>query len=359
MTQSALALSSGVSSASLSKWEREQQLPEVESLQNVAEVLGIPLNWFLTPLFEAKNETPSFFRSNASTTKTVREMAEVKLNWGCEVFFSLEKYLDFQEVNLIQSELDFNQIDDEYIEKIASNLRNHWGLGTGPILDLTEVLEQAGVVIIKEHLGYSKMDGLSKWVDGRPLIYLVSDKESSVRSRFDAAHELGHLVLHSKVSAETYNNKSHYSELERQANYFAGCFLMPSEKAAIELAFPTLEKLKLLKLKWKTSIGMMIKRAEQLNLIDEEYKLRLWKNYSARGWRKGEPFDDSIPIEQPRLINEAVNLLISEGGFTKEYLLKELKLSKYDLASLMQLSFDYFDFEKATILKLKPQIKSS
>jgi Zn-dependent peptidase ImmA (M78 family) len=63
----------------------------------------------------------------------------------------------------------------------------------------------------------------------------------TVRSRFSVAHELGHVILHTKI----YNSvkeftaeeavkiqksfESSYKHLEQQANYFAGAVLMPYE----------------------------------------------------------------------------------------------------------------------------------
>lgn len=40
-----------------------------------------------------------------------------------------------------------------------------------------------------------EIDAFSLWRDDRPYIFLNTSK-SAERSRFDAAHELGHLVLH-------------------------------------------------------------------------------------------------------------------------------------------------------------------
>ncbi|NTZ43826.1 ImmA/IrrE family metallo-endopeptidase [Altererythrobacter sp. SALINAS58] len=41
-----------------------------------------------------------------------------------------------------------------------------------------------------------KVEAFSFWSGFRPFVFLDSDKTSGARERFDAAHELGHLVLH-------------------------------------------------------------------------------------------------------------------------------------------------------------------
>ena len=42
-------------------------------------------------------------------------------------------------------------------------------------------------------------DALSFWYDGRLFVMLAEDKDNYFRSRFDAAHELAHLVLHPSI----------------------------------------------------------------------------------------------------------------------------------------------------------------
>lgn len=59
-------------------------------------------------------------------------------------------------------------------------------------------------------------------------------------------------------------------------------------------------------MRWKVSVAAMIMRCYQLDIIDEDQKVRLYKGRSARKWVKGEPYDDKVPFEQSRLLNRAV-----------------------------------------------------
>jgi len=43
----------------------------------------------------------------------------------------------------------------------------------------------------------------------------------------DAAHELGHLVLHRHLKEKNLTEIGAFKEIERQAFYFAGAFLLP------------------------------------------------------------------------------------------------------------------------------------
>lgn len=65
----------------------------------------------------------------------------------------------------------------------------------------------------------AEVDAFSMWRQSTPFVFL-NTKKSAEHSRFDAAHELGHLVLHRHGSPQG-------REAEREANAFASAFLMP------------------------------------------------------------------------------------------------------------------------------------
>ncbi|BBH12118.1 helix-turn-helix domain-containing protein [Chromobacterium haemolyticum] len=357
MTQSALSELSGVSSPSISKWERGEQFPEPAALEKVATALGLPATWFLRAMPDF-GKSGYFFRSNTSLTKTARAIASIRLEWLHELSASIQEWIDWPDVNLpvSLSREDALLLTDEEIEDIATQCRKHWRLGMGPIDDVIRVMESAGVITTREPLGYIKMDGVSRWFDAenRPYVFLAADKASSVRSRFDASHELGHLIMHRHLTKA--DEEERYSELERQAHLFASAFLMPAESISLELAHPTLDTLQVLKRRWKVSIGAMIMRASTLNLIGEAYTTRLWKNYSARGWRKGEPLDNVLEPESPRLMPRAIKMLLEQGGFTKPYLIETIGLPAADIEQLCSLPEGYMTGEMATVIQLNSPV---
>jgi len=85
-----------------------------------------------------------------------------------------------------------------------------------------------------------------------------------------------------------------------------------------------------LKERWKVSIQAMVYRCRDLDLIDGDQALNLYKQISFRRWRKKEPLDDprKIPIEKPRLLKRAVELVLESGKRHPEDILNELALSK-------------------------------
>jgi IrrE N-terminal-like domain len=66
------------------------------------------------------------------------------------------------------------------------------------------LLENQGAIVARDRLGADTLDGLSQsgTEDGRPYMVIGIDKGSPARWRFDAAHELGHMLLHAKVERD-------------------------------------------------------------------------------------------------------------------------------------------------------------
>nr|WP_277604802.1 ImmA/IrrE family metallo-endopeptidase [Fertoeibacter niger] len=219
-------------------------------------------------------------------------------------------------------------------------------------------MENAGVVAVKEATGTVTMDGLSNWSDEdqRPYVLIAQDKDTCVRSRMDAAHELGHLVLHRHISSQELNSKSDFKEIERQAFLFASAFLMPSESFPSEVWSPSLNTFLALKERWRVSIAAMIMRCSKLDMIGDEYQQRLWKHYNSRGWRRDEPLDDVLVPEEPRLLNRSIRLVIDEGVVTHSDLLAQIALRGSDVESLCGLPRGFLSGEQAEVIKL-PTLK--
>jgi Zn-dependent peptidase ImmA (M78 family) len=204
------------------------------------------------------------------------------------------------------------------------------------------------------------MDGLSAWsmADNRAYIYVAVDKPSAVRARFNVAHELAHLILHRHVKQAKLSTPEEFKEIERQAHLFAAAFLLPAETFTAELPSATLNGFLSLKERWKVSVGAMIKRAEALGLVEDEYLLRLWKHYSARGWRKREPLDDRLPTEQPRLFSRSIMVLAGQGGWTIQKILAEIPFASNDIERLAALPTGYLNDQSARIVPM-PRLRSA
>jgi Zn-dependent peptidase ImmA (M78 family) len=360
LTQVALAELINRTSSSISRWEGGGQSPEPEAVEALARALNVPVAFFLRPLPD-HGPAPMFFRSMASTTQSVRKRTQARMRWAQDIALSLQEWVDLPEVNVPRLDVtDHREVRDEDIEHMANDCRIAWELGAGPIADVLLVLENAGIAVVKEEVGTVKMDGLSNWsaADGRPYVLIARDKDACVRSRMDAAHELGHLVLHHSLKPKALNNSADFKEIERQAFDFAGAFLMPAESFSAEIWSPSLNAFLALKERWKASVGAMIMRCAKLDMLSEEHQRRLWKYYSARGWRRSEPLDDELAPEHPRLLSRAVRLLVEEKVRTRDALLSDFRLPGSDVEALCALPRGYMTTQPADVVNL-PKLKRS
>ncbi len=358
LTQLALAELTTRTSSTISRWENDMQSPEPDALESLANVLNLPVSYFLKPT-PSHGDAPIFFRSMASSTQSLRRRARARLRWGQDIALTLQDWVDLPAIDVpILEANDYRDIRNADIEKMASECRMRWGLGIGPISDVLLVLENSGICVIKEEVGSVQMDGLSSWsaVDGRAYMLIAKDKDTCVRSRMDAAHELGHLVLHRHLKEKNLVEIGAFKEIERQAFYFAGAFLLPDESFSSEVWSPSLNAFIALKERWRTSIGAMIMRCSALEMMNEEYQRRLWKHYSVRGWKKKEPLDDDLVPELPRLLSRSVKLLINERVRSRRDLMEDFRLSAADVESLVGLPRGFMNNEEGEIVPM-PKLK--
>lgn len=342
LTQVQLASMVDVSPATISKWRAGTQAPERDALERLAGVVNVTPEWF-TRAPGAKLSLP-LFRSNASAHVAARAMLEARLEWAQDVTAALMEYVDYPDLNLPSREYtDPEEITNEDIEKAASECRDLWRLGRSAIQDLALAVEGAGVIVVREDTGIAQIEGLSAWSEalGRPLILLSADKNNGYRSRFDLAHEVGHLILHRHIQRTTDNAR--HKMMEAQAHRFAGTFLLPAETFASEVRVPpTLDDLLLLKRRWGVSAAAIIMRLKALEMLNEDGALMLFKRRSARWGAKSEPGDEDRRPEQPRLLRRTIDLLVEEKVMPLEAIPRHIGLAAGDVEALAGLPEGYF-----------------
>ncbi len=351
-TITGLAEATGIAKQSLSNYEHGKRALGPRVLARLAEALSLPVHFFLRPVHQC-DSNPIFFRSLAATTKRSRTVASRKLDWLIEIVDHLAEFVELLPVDIPNYDLgpDPGGVSEDKIERIAAMCRQTLGLGNGPISNVVRLLENHGVIVIRETLGTSNLDAFSKWsAAGIPLVILNADKDSAVRSRMDAAHEIGHLVLHRSVM----KLGSYFKDVEQQAFRFASAFLLPADSFTKDFARPSLDTFRFLKEKWRVSITAMIMRCLDLQILGPEEARTFWVRYNERGWRRREPLDDQLPIEVPVFIQRCIDLIIDEGLQSKEDLIASLALSPTDLEQLLGLDTGYFS--RSPFDRLKPRL---
>ncbi len=342
LTQIQLASMAGVSPATVSKWRAGSQAPEREALERLASVVNVTPEWFTRPA--STSVSLPLFRSNASAHVAARAMLEARLEWTQDLAAALMEFVEYPEVNLpFRRFTNPEEITSEEIERAASDCRDLWRLGRGVVQDLALAVEGAGVIVVREETGIAQIEGLSAWSEvlGRPLILLSADKDNGYRSRFDLAHELGHLILHRHIARAT--ERDRHNLMEKQAHRFAGAFLLPAESFAAEVRIPpTLDDLLILKRRWGVSAAAIIMRLRALSMLDEDGALTLFKRRSARWGAKSEPGDGDRTPEQPRLLRRTIDLLVEENVMPLAAIPRHIGLAASDIEALTGLPEGYF-----------------
>jgi Zn-dependent peptidase ImmA (M78 family)/DNA-binding XRE family transcriptional regulator len=334
----------GVSRQSIDQFERGLTTPSEMTLSQIAENLRHPREFFFKQLPDFKS-TKVFYRSNSKARNQVKKRVEVRMLWLSELVEFLDGYVNlpnFAFPNFDWIPIDPREINQQVIEKAAEELRKYWGIGENhPIPNLTKLLEFNGLIIATDDLCDEGIEALSSWgYSNRGYILVHKYTRSAVRMRFGIAHELGHLVLHKTIGNSDVLGKEVLDVLEDQANAFAGAFLIPKNAFARDAGAVSLDRLRIIKTKWLVSVGAMIKRAENIGLLPLSSVKNLFINYSRRGWRHGEPLDDSIPFEEPKVIPESINLLLQRKFFAPEDLEKASSMSFSFTKSLIGSRFD-------------------
>lgn len=339
ISMAALAKAANVAPASITLYINGSRKPSPEAFFAICKTLGFCTNFFLKSKDRRSTmSTLKQWRSLSTAQKSDRNKGEVLLQWISDIHtrflndFPLPTCDILSPSGLSTKYPDCRLISSEDIEQAALELRTLWGLGELPIRNLVRVAERAGFVIGKYNLNVSQLDAVSTVVDSTPYILLNSVKQSGCRSRFDLAHEIGHVVLHRGVSAEDFEDnsgKDFYKRVESQAHRFASAFLIPADRFRNDFWAPTIQCFIDMKAKWHISIQALIRRAYDLELITEKQYEYLQMAVNRKKIKAQEPLDDEIPIESLRLFPKCFEKYEEFFGHTKVLeLVQELNLPK-------------------------------
>jgi Zn-dependent peptidase ImmA (M78 family) len=189
-------------------------------------------------------------------------------------------------------------------EAAAAAVRQHWGLGQQPVKNLLHLLESKGVRVFSLSIDAAEVDAFSLWKDSLPFVFL-NTRKSAEHSRFDAAHELGHLLLHRHAAPGG-------REAEAEADAFASAFLMPRGSVLAHAPrFATLEQLIRLKRIWTVSLSALTYRLHAVGLLSDWHYRGLCIEISQRGFRKSEP--EEAPRENSQVLAKVFAALRAEG----------------------------------------------
>lgn len=326
MTKKDVAAAVGVTAAAVGQYESGVTKPRPELIPRLAEVLGMPMTFFVYGRPHARlDASGAHFRSLRSARAWQRDKAIAHVEQVWELTLALEKRVQLPPVDLpgfaggeVHSGVDLPRSPME----AARALRAYWQLGTRPVAHLVRQLEMRGIVV-----DAPQSNRADREVDAfsiaclRPIVVLTANRADDVyRYRFTAAHELGHLVLHGDT---TPGDTQH----EREADAFAAEFLTPRDSILPELPGRVdLRRLAELQQVWGVSVDSLLYRCREVGLLSDQAAGRAWRRLAELRLQPGfAPESVSrYPGEQPVMLRKAFELAAKEAGLTVPDLAHEL-----------------------------------
>jgi Zn-dependent peptidase ImmA (M78 family) len=202
-------------------------------------------------------------------------------------------------------------------------VRANWGLGQQPISNMIKSLESKGVRVFSLCEDTKNVDAFSCWRNEQPFAFLNTMK-SAERSRFDAAHELGHLVMHKHGAPQ---------EAECEADRFASAFLMPADDVVSRIRYVSdLSSLIQSKKRWGVSVAALNYRLHKLGVVSDWQNRSLNIEMSSRGYRREEP--EGLDPETSALWPQVFATLWRER-MTRDHIADELHVPTSELDGIL------------------------
>lgn len=245
----------GVAAHTITRCEQGKTTPSDENVEKFAEVLDFPIGFFFRPDLEIPDAELVSFRSQRAMTSAERDAALAAGAIGFEISDWVEARFELPPANVP----DLNLYEPEIAAVV---LRNDWGLGEEPISNMVHLLESKGVRVFSLAENSKRVNAFSLWREDKPYVFLNTMKTAE-NSRFDAAHELGHLGLHQ-------DGKTTGRLAEDEANRFASAFLMPKADVIAHVnRVVSIDQLIGVKKRWRVSLAALALRLHRLNRISD------------------------------------------------------------------------------------------
>ncbi|WP_176338520.1 helix-turn-helix domain-containing protein [Kocuria salina] len=322
-----LAEKVGVSHPAVSQYETGRSKPSTSTLAQLAMATGVPADYLTygeRPVSLAGLDG-THFRSLRSTSKQSRAGAWVWSESVLDLVNVLERYVRLPAPDVPFVPLMTDAKPHEIVGAV-DQLREQWRLPLGPVGYLVRHMERHGIVVSRLQVADEGIDAYSQNVGSHPVVILGMNKGDAARSRFDAAHELGHLVCHLEADPGSIQ--------ESQAHAFAAELLMPARqmKDLLPRRFDMGQYAKL-KQEWGVSIAALLYRARTLEVISDAAYRRAVVAMNSKYGRRHEPYPLERP-DDPVMLSSAI-ALAQQNGVSLEQLATQARLPLDDVEAMV------------------------
>ncbi len=313
LTQSNLAKAiEGLSQPNLSKFEKGFDILSEEKINSIIDYLGFPKSFFYKRILN--NVELAHYRKKSGTTKALKTELECNNKMLGYLVDCMSEDIEFPNFKL--RPLDPEDYTPEEIARYTRKLLNIDAYE--PIIDIFNLLECSGIVVVEMDNVSEKFDGVSFFSDkGTPMI-IINKSFPNDRKRFTLAHELGHILMHISGDFPTPEHRTE-KQKENEANRFASEFLMPENAIKNSLRGLGLYDLAPLKKRWRTSKASIIMRAKDLKCISDKKATYFMIELSRSGERKTEK--TLVEIDEPVLFKDAFKTYKNHLNYSDEDLM--------------------------------------
>ncbi|HWX31625.1 MAG TPA: XRE family transcriptional regulator [Steroidobacteraceae bacterium] len=318
LTQIGLASALGVARLTVYRYESGQVDPPEHVLDKCAAVLKFPVSFFCGPTIEEPNPQSASFRGLTEMTARERDAALA----GGALGFLLDDWVNerfrFPEPNI-------PDLSGEEPEVAARLLRQELAIGDRPIKSMVRLLEAIGVRVFSLAEETRSVDAFSLWRRGGPYVFLNTFKTTE-RSRYDAAHELGHLALHKHGGPAG-------RKAEEEANQFASAFLMPeADVTATCRRISNVQQILSCKGRWGVAAVALNFRLHKLDCISPWLYRQFAIQLTKLGFRTAEP--GGLAPEKSAIWQQVFDSLRAEGK-SKHKIAEEVDLPAFEIENLL------------------------
>ena len=321
LTKQSLIQSTGLSHRSLARFFAGEREPTPKAARRLGDALGFPERFFYISSHEAIPLNAPSFRALSTMRRRQRDQAIA----AGELGICLSRWIDDR---FILPPVDVEEHEGAEPEAAAMAIRASWDLGFRPIRNMVHLLEAYGVRVFSLPEDTKEVDAYSFWSSSKKPFVFLNMSTTAERSRMDAAHELGHLVMH------PWGRTQGAQHAEAQARKFASAFLMPAGSVLARVPHnPTLAQIIRAKAHWKVSATALTYRLRQLGLMSHVQYTGLWIEMGDLGYRSHEP--EPIERETSRALQQVFGHLHNRSVSVAR-IANELAVNPEDLTRLLR-----------------------
>lgn len=297
-----------------------------ESLKLISTALGYPENFFLQD--GGSLALPFIYRKGDQVTAKQMDALDANVNIYRLNIEKLSAALKLKSPAL--PVLDVHTLGTP--QKCAKELRKLWGIKSGPIANLSEILEKHKILLLSYDFGTDFLDGKCTIASDTYPIIITNSRLLGDRQRFTLAYNLGYLIMHWKTTP------GFERDLSIEAMAFAGEFLTPEKDIRSDLTNLKFNALPELKTKWKVSMSALVVNAFKIEAITYNQKTTIKKEFSKRNIKLREPKEYDIAVEKYKLAGNLIARYQAKQDLNQKQIAEFFCLNQQELTGRYELN---------------------